>query len=713
VLVGIGPAGPPPAPPPGAVADPVVRTVTVHGRAGSFGSLVGTLPSGQPLGHRVVAEWETGRLAGPAAVAADGTVLLASGTSDPGVPPAGAAGGAGPPGAAPPGAAPPGAAPPGAAPAGPTVTAYRPATGRVATISLPAPAEPPPAGYPAPAVTHLAPIAGGQAVAFTTGPAYPGDPAPSHGWPVLGILTEVDGGWRVAGGDGWRNQWTGGELRASQPPHSQRACPEEPGAPGQSGCRGLGELVGLPASGHLIVAQAGSPGWYNGQLMALRLTGPDPAGRFTVAVAGSYLYPNVRDPETGDYLDLEFHALQADPTGRIGDERFVVGLRDLDPDGDRPLVIQEFRYDAATGRIDPVSAPALPGDRAGPDGPLYGYSATVYDQHGNLWAARHQWLAGGSLAVHLGGLGCKYDPQRPPEAYRTTAGGRTAWGQACPPDYDLRQARELAAVVNLARNPAGGEVVALGLAGQLLPVRASAQGGELRFEIGNLVETGLRLLPAPPGASVAHRPGGFDPGGQLWLPAGQVGAGPAGGPAEQWLYQVAVADLFDPDPVPLPEVPGRLATIQAGHTVSTGTGTRAGPGATTEVISHAHLRACTEGSSSVGCSYDGLPGDGFMLGDPSGFGHLGGEVGYPVEVPVAGRYRVAYRVLTFEPTTGAEIVLSAGGRTYRTPVDTQGRWETVPVAEPVGLPAGVHTIRVSPPEGGGGWYLSFVTLQRA
>ena len=685
VLLGIGPAAPvPPAGPELAAEPPAGRTVTVHGGAGSFGSLGPRLPSGQPLGQRAVSGWglPAGSLAGPAAVAADGTVFVAGQGPQPGAP----------------------------APAL-AIGAYQPATGAYHPIMLPAgTGQGAAAGPPRPAappVAGLTPVAGGQAVAFTTGPAYPEQPAGAGaGWPVLGILTKLDGRWQVAGGPDWANQWTGGQLRASRPPASERACPAEPGAPGHSHCRGLGELISLPGSGHLIVAQAGSPGWYNGQLLALRLAGPDPAGRFTVTVAGNYLYPNVRDPVTGDYLDLAFHGLQADPTGRAGGERFVVGLRDLGDQGtERPMVLQEFSYDQVTGQITPVSAPTVPGDRAGGDGRFYGYSAAAYDQHGNLWAARHQWLAGGPLAVHLGGLACPYDPVRPPGSYRTSAGDRTVWGQTCRPDYDLRQAQELTMAVSLMRDPAGGEVVALGLAGGLLPVRASGPADRLTFHVGNLVDTGLQLLPAAPDGTVAHRPGGFDPAGRLWLPATA--------PAGHWLYEVRVADLFDPAPVPLPEVPGEVATIQAGHTVTTGTEQLPGTWATTEVVPDAYVRACTEGSSSVGCSYDGLPGDGYLLGHPSGFGHLAGQIGYRVAVPVAGRYRVAYRVATFEVSTDAEIMLSAGGRVYRTPVATGGRWLTVPLAEPVTLPAGVHTIRIAPPEGGGGWFLNFLTLQRA
>ncbi|MGH3681610.1 MAG: hypothetical protein ACRDT2_15370, partial [Natronosporangium sp.] len=634
----------------------------------SFGSSGTSLPSGQPLGHRGVPGWgfPAGSQAGVTTVAGDGTVLVA------------------------------------AAGAGSTIGEYQPGTGEFATLPLPAP------------VADLSPIGGGEAVVFTA------DPAAAGGAPVLGILTKLDGRWRVAGGEGWTNQWTGGQLRASAPPVSEQACPIAPNGTGDSDCRGLGEVIGLPYSGHLIVAQAGSPGWYNGSLLALRLTGPEPDGRFTVTVTGHYLYPNIRDPQTGDFLDLAFRDLSADPTGGPDGERFVVGLQDLgDRDTDRPLVIQELRYDPATGTIAPVSAPTIPGDRFGEDGPWFGFSAAAYDLDGNLWAARHRGLAGGSLALYrpgddhapLGRPDCRYDPAVPLEDYRTGAGDQTVWGQGCRPDYDLLQAGELVMLGSLLPDPGGGALVGLSLTGSLLPVRHSGRGEDLTFEIGNLVDTGLGLLPAATGASLHHPPGGFDATGRLWLPVAQAQPGePA---PDQWLYAVAVPELFDPVPVLLPGVPGQTATVQAGHTVTTGTDSVPGSWATIDVISRAYVRTCTEGTNSAGCSFDGLPGDGFMLADRTGFGHLAGEVGYRVEVPSAGRYRIAYRVTTFEQTTGAEIVLTAGGGSYPTPVDTGGRWLTVPVTDPVPLPAGVATIRVSPPEGRGGWYLSWLTLQRA
>jgi hypothetical protein len=675
LLLGLGPGEPLPRPPAtAAAATGPAATVTIHGRAGSFGSLAQTLPSGQPLGQRAVPDWRfPGVQAGATAVAADGTVFVAGRDHH---------GGGGP-------------------PTGGSllIGAYQPGAGAYTPIRVPTTAGAEVVvgadGDPlAPSVADLTPVAGGEAVAFTVGssPARP-DAGADGTWPVLGILTQVGGGWRVAAGDGWANQWTEEQLGAG---------------------RELGELVALPRSGTLIVAQAA--GRHSGSLLALRVAGPDPDGRYAAAVVDHYEYPEVPDPETGDYLDLTLRDLQADPTSERGDERFMVGFQDASdsPDRDRPAPVQEFSYDADAGTIAPVSAPTIPGDRDGEGGSLYGYSATLYDRDGNVWAARHRWLAGGKLAVYSGGMDCPFDPAADPATYVTTTDDSTVWGQACRPDYDILQAQDLALITTLVQDPVGGEVVGLALVGTLLPVRASGSGdGELTFEVGNLVDTGPRLLPTGDGSVLGHWFGGFDGAGRLWFAAAQGRPRDAGGEVDQWLYEVDVGALFDPTPVGLPDIPGQSATVQVGRTATVETEQLAGSWAAVDVNSLAHVRGCGEDAASVGCSYDGVPGEGFLLSHRSGFGHLSGEVAYRVEVPTAGSYRVGYRVHTFAVVAEAEITLSVNGQTATTPVATGGQWRTVPQSELVELPAGVHTIRLSAVDGHGGWHLSWFTLQRA
>jgi hypothetical protein len=676
--------------------EPPSGTITVHGRSGSFGSLDQSVPSGQSIGLRSVPGWgfPAGVQAGATAVAGDGTVFVAGRDHR---------GGHGP-----------------ATGRVAVIGAYQPDSGAYRAIRLRTGAGREElvdgGGRPlAPSVAGLAPAAGGEAIAFTVGPAGDAHDAVADGaWPVLGLLTRVDGAWQVATGNGWANQWSGTDL-------GEPACPQPQRDTAQNDCGGLGELVSLPG-GDLIVAQAGLPGRRNGALLAVRLTGPDRHGRYGATVTGRYEYPAVQDPDTGDTLDLVLRDLHADPTGEPGDERFVVGIEDLgDNEVRRPQVIQEFRYEAGTGDIAPVSAPTIPGDQAGGDGAFYGFSTASYDRAGNLWAARHNWLAGGKLAIYragggdrtLGGPDCPYDPATPMSRYLTIAGDRRAWGSPCRPDYDLLQPQDLLAMVALAPDPASGDMVGLTLFGMLLPVRVTGQAS-LSFQVGNLVDTAVRLLPAPAGSGPPEpQPGAFGPGGRLWLAAALAQPGERDAVVDQWLYEVDVNALFDPVPVVLSDVPGQTATVQAGHTATTETAQIEGLWAAVEVNSMAYVRTCNDATASVDCSYDGLPGNGFLLSHRSGLGHLGGEIDYRVDVPVAGRYRVAYRVLTFEVITTAEITMSVGDRTYATGVDTGGRWQTVPQPEVVDLPAGVSTIRLSALDGRGGWHLSWISFQRS
>jgi hypothetical protein len=709
VLLAVGPAGPASAPTPGrslpAGTGLPAETVTILGPGTGVGSLGETLPSGQPLAYRAIAGWglPPGVQAGVATVARDGTVLLAGRDHH---------GGTGP------------------ATAGVLVIgAYQPDLDAYRTIPLATTGgryEVDPAGdLMAPSVSGLTPIHGGEAVAFITSATTEPEAGNADTWPAFGVLSKVDGRWGVTAGDGWTNQWTGTELVAS----------------GQLGR--LRELVSLPGSGDLIVAREGAAGERNGALLAMRLAGPDPEGRYAVTVTGQYRYPEIRDPESGEYLELTLRDLRADPTGEPGDERFVVGLQDPSRSmSSQPVVVQEFSYAAATGAITPISAPTIPGDD-GPDGAgFFGYSAVLYDHAGNLWAARHRGLTGGKLAIYarsdqhrgLDRPDCRYDPGAPAGSHVTTSEGRSVWGRACRPDFDIVQPQAVPAIIGMVQDPGSHDVVALTLGGAVLAVRPSGSGDAMTFEVGNVVDTGLQLLPAATGSVREHQLGGLDRSGRLWLPGAQAVPDEPGAAADQWLYAVRIGDLFDPAPVRLPDVPGQVATIQAEHTLTTATEAVPGSWATVDFNSRAYVRPCADWHSAIGCSYDDVPGNGYTLAHRSGFGHLGGEVAYRVEVPVAGSYRIAFRVATFAVTTDAAIRMSVApegpvapegigaegpvaegpaGQTYTTPISTADRWRTVPQQELVELPVGVHTIRLWPPYGQGGWWLSWLTLQRA
>jgi hypothetical protein len=383
--------------------------------------------------------------------------------------------------------------------------------------------------------------------------------------------------------------------------------------------------------------------------------------------------------------------------------------------------VQEFGYDAATGAIRPVSAPILPGDRTAVDDVFYGYGTLLYDRTGNLWVSRSNGFGGGKLAIYASGDGrrrldrgdCRYRPGRRLDRYRVTAGGRTAWGQACRPDYDILQPQELVILVDLVQDPVTGVVVALSLGGTMLAVRATPAGDKLSFQVGTPVDLGRKLLPTAENGLTGHRLGAVDPAHRVWVSALQaIYPGRAGVRLDQWLYSVDVGDLFAPAPVALPRTPGRSVTIQAERSGTVSTTEKRGAWAAVDVDSDAYARSCVDWPTTTNCGYDGVAGNGFVLGDDSGFGKLGGSVEYRVRVPAAGQYRLSYRVATFPVTTTARIALAAGGRRHVEPVSTDGTWRTVQAAEPVTLAAGRQTITLSVPAGGGGWFLNWFALQR-
>lgn len=566
------------------------------------------------------------------------------------------------------------------------------------------------AGRPAgPTVSDLERIRDGAAVAFVAESMPSAETAESEGlWPAFGILTAVDGAWQVATGSGWANQWTHADLPRSGLAETT-----------------TGEIASLP-SGDLIVTQrhAAPDDRRNGALLALRVTGPDAAGRFAVRVMGRYTYPTVRNPATGsaDVLRISPTAIQADPTGTPGDERFAVTLvAESEETGLNPVVLQEFSYDAGTGRIRPVSAPLIPGDRIGdrPADPFFGYGAMHYDWQGNVWVTRLNVFNGGKLAIYVSGGSqrsgnrlCPYEPGRQPASYVTARARLRVWGATCKPDYDILQAKEYLGSLGIVEDPRSHDIAVLHLGGVVLPIRPSGAGRTMTFRVGNQVDLGQKLVPLPEGTLADGRLAGFDGQHRLWISGMHTNLQATQVPGDHWLYAVDVPDLFDPRPPDLPTTPGESVTLQAEHTATTTTSQRPGEWATVDVDSDAYLRACLDWPVDVGCTYDGTAGNGFVLGDDTGFGRLSGTVEYRLNAPRAGRYRVSYRVSAFAVTTRARIEFTAGDLTYSTSVSTGGGWRTVDMTETITLPAGVQTIRLSVPHGGGGWYLNSMRLQR-
>jgi len=657
VLAGVGPGAARPTRPADRGLRVVPDTVTVYGRIGSLGALGDRSPSGQGLARAVVPGFglPPGWQAHVATMAADGSVLVAGR---------------------------PDARSPAAGP-GPVVGVFDPATNEHTTLTLVGADE-------RSAVIDLEPL--GDAVAVLYGSGRRG--------PLLGRLTRTAGGWRPD----------------PSPVPLRSACPAH-------GCPAAGDLAVVPGSRDLIVAWP-ADGGTSGSIVVLRLAGPDAAGRLAVAVRARYPYPRIPDPSAprADPLRVSPIEVDLDPTAPAGRPRFAIGLDVRRADGQpAPRVVQEFSYDARRRTIEPLSAPLLPGDRvAGPDrrpsDTFFAFGSTVYDRHGNLWVGRTNGLHGGRLAVYprlagraaLARPGCAPVAGRPLGEYVSRAGRRVAWGRTCRPDYDILQATEHFGLEGLAIDPATGDVVILALGGVVQVVRPFGSGRAMRFRIGNAVDLGLKLLPLPPGAVRREWLAGVT-AGRAWMVSSYFEWSPG---TDHWIYSVRLGDLMDPPPVALSDTPGRTVTVQAEQTLTTGTSQRPGLSARSVVDSDAYVAWCSTWISSNDCGHDTLPGDGLFVRDDTGYGHLGGDLTYRIRVPIAGRYRLAYRIATFPNMTHARIEFEAAGQTVTTAVPPLGKWTTLHEPATVDLPAGVHLVRLAPPAGDGGWALNWFGLER-
>lgn len=556
---------------------------------------------------------------------------------------------------------------------------------------------------------------------------------PEGVWPSFGIISNVNGTWQVS------RQWTAAQLANSNPESDvdERACTPYQGLPnGTSLCGGLNEMALFPRSRDVIVAlYAGDGARTSGGLMAIRIIGPDAGGRYDARVVGYYAYPEVRDIEPPDplrpgNLGIALKSVEVDPTGVIGDERFnvVADIWHADNDGKPetippaldPSVTQEFSYDSRTGAITPVSAPFIAG--LTPDGSAFrGTHGGIYDSQGNLWAVSN------GMAVYattdgrrkLGGPSCPFDLNRwntQPHTFTTTALGRTVWGQTCAPDYDILQGANFGgggyfpSFPQMAEDPVSKTVVAVDTwtTGNVISIRHTGNGPNKTFSIGNMLDTGRNLLPRQ-GLMTEQRPPVFDRTGRMWVTFHQWPRTGQTGVLDHWIASVDIDRLFNTDPITLAGNTNGVTTIQAEQTVTTTTQRRpARPDGTVPIDSTAFMAQCL-----ATCTADGIPGDGYALGDDSGSGHLAGTVEYRVFVPAAGNYRLAYRVsgddITGHPNPA--ITATVGSVSHTTTVNTAGSWQTV-TGQTFALTAGYHTIRLSPPTGGGNWKLNWFTMTR-
>ncbi|CAI7977609.1 conserved hypothetical protein [Frankia sp. Hr75.2] len=273
--------------------------------------------------------------------------------------------------------------------------------------------------------------------------------------------------------------------------------------------RGPASIARLPRSGHLVVAQylgTGYGGTENGALMVLDLDG---------RVRAYWQYPQVRP--LGVQVVVNPREVVADPTSEADDERFVLisDCRGADY-VTHPFPIQEFSYQASTGRIIPRSTAV----RAVQDGSRM--ETAGFGADGTLYVARTKadGLRADRLAVYP-----KLGRERG-LVTRTPATGNwpvATWGQDNRPDFLVANTDRGGLVRSLTVDPTTGTVLLAGLDGLVTAVRPAGRGSRMTFRTLDPVDVGLDHLRGPATRYVGIRRGAVDARRRvLWLPVNQM-----------------------------------------------------------------------------------------------------------------------------------------------------------------------------------------------
>ncbi|WP_018502842.1 hypothetical protein [Parafrankia discariae] len=273
--------------------------------------------------------------------------------------------------------------------------------------------------------------------------------------------------------------------------------------------RGPASITRLPRSGHLVVAQylgTGYGGTENGALMVLDLDG---------RVRAYWQYPQVRP--LGVQVVVNPREVVADPTSETDDERFVLICDCRGADYvTHPFPIQEFSYQASTGRISPRSTAV----RAAQDGSRM--ETASFGADGTLYVARTKadGLRADRLAVYP-----KLGRERGLVS-RTPAVGNwpvDTWGQDNRPDFLVADTDRGGLVRSLTVDPTTGAVLLAGLDGLVTAVRPAGQGSRMTFRTLDPVDVGLDHLRGPATRYVGIRRGAVDARRRvLWLPVNQM-----------------------------------------------------------------------------------------------------------------------------------------------------------------------------------------------
>ncbi|MFI6324365.1 carbohydrate-binding protein [Nonomuraea sp. NPDC050556] len=521
----------------------------------------------------------------------------------------------------------------------------------------------------------------------------------------------------------------------------------------------VNEIAVLPQSHDVVVAHYGT-----GKLSVIDVSEPGPGGRITARITAVYDLPDIQNPaDPSKMITPAPREVQADPSSTLGDERF--GLQ-----SDFAPGLIEFSYNANAAapadRIRPVSAPVLSGERWTP--PLsttqeyVGYGQFHYDQAGNLWVPTtvgttglgvkiYAKTANGRKITRAECLEYVNGQPKPIQSYVAQASGtRPAWGKTCLPDFNISQPRILGPIYGLEEDPTTHDIVLTDWAhGITTVVRSSGSGTAMTFQVGNITDPMTKRTSADPvtvstpcsplspgdsptgpctrGAYLGEMQGPVDAKGRLWIAVQQFVPGPIGTASrqmhmrrlDQWIYSVDISRLLGREPTQLTARSGQATVVQAEQVRTMATVQTPGTTAVTEVRSTAPVRPCMHRMTVYGpqtCTdpVTGIAGGGYALGDDAGVAQ-GMTAEYRVVVPKAGTYTLTYRATDRGAAGAQNLELTVNGATHTTEI-TSG--DSPPYASmkdhvlstPITLPAGVHTVRITAPQGG--WELDWIRFAR-
>lgn len=328
---------------------------------------------------------------------------------------------------------------------------------------------------------------------------------------------------------------------------SASACPSYGNIFGQqvANCRGMSEMGVLPLSQKFVVSQY-FPDTANGQQ----------SGRVVVmntdgSIAASYTYPNISNG-AGGYYTVNPREVDVDPTSTGNLEYFSV-IFDVANNGTQSIFpIQEFSYNRTTNVITPVSKPIISGQTNGTS--QYRFETAKYDSLGNLWVTQAvpNSLAGGPIVVYSKVNGTRKLETSCAAAQPWTGAG---WNTVCAPDLTASNTGSYGQTRSFVQDPQSKTMFAATLNGYLLRVKQTGSGSGLALTTLSPVNFNLDQLADRTTHYIGVRKGVVDVQNRaLYVPVVQV-ANPTDCPTwpgttpcapkalDQWLYRFDLNSL--------------------------------------------------------------------------------------------------------------------------------------------------------------------------